>query len=140
MFRTVAKAGAFALVLLLTHTNANAQSVVITVDGATQNPNYFAAQGYYGTTYGTASYKVPRLYSNFPSAGNGQGYGLGLDPYGFVPNQYGLGMWRPVQVSKPGSGASEYGTFTIMKGPGVVLPPFGYYAPAYGPGAITIPR
>jgi hypothetical protein len=94
---------------------------------------WYAAPGYYGTMYGTASYGVPRTFTTFPSWGSA--YGVGYGPYGFAPNGWGMGLWRP-GVSVPGYtyGPAMYSTtlglgYPIPEGG----PPIGAYAPALGP-------
>ncbi len=133
MNRSMTTLSALAFLGIIGVSECHGQSAVNSVMTTTAAPNFYAAPGSYGTTYGSASYKVPRRYSNFPSI-RGADYGLGYGPSGFVANRYGSGLWRPNAVNGPGSGASPYSTFTIAPGPGVVLPPFGYYAPTFGPG------
>jgi len=101
--------------------------------------NYFAAPGFYGTSYGFASYGVPRTFTTF-SAFPGPAYGQNYPAYGVLPGRYGTGLWRPGYVA-PGYvyGAPAYGTFPLQPVVGVgvgevVAPPIGVYAPAYGPG------
>jgi hypothetical protein len=104
--------------------------------------NYFAAPGYYGTSYGFASFGVPRTYTTF-SAFPGPAYGVNYPAYGVLPGRYGTGLWRSGFVA-PGYvyGAPGYATFPIGRpvigvGVGQVAPPpFGVYAPAYGPGFV----
>ena len=97
----------------------------------------YGAPGYYGTSYGTASFGVPRLYSEFSSP-YGMGYGYGYAPtapaYAFT-----VGLWRSGTSSSsttygaPGS----YRTFPVRTWPrpSGTGPPFGEYAPAFGPQA-----
>lgn len=107
--------------------------------------DYFAAPGWYGTSYGFASYGFPQTYSVF-TAYPGPSYGNNYPPYGLLPGRYGVGLWRPGYVTPgyvygasyyPSSGFS-YRTFPVMYGTaGRAMdpaPPFGYYAPALGPG------
>lgn len=107
--------------------------------------DYFAAPGWYGTSYGFASYGFPQTYSVF-SAYPGPSYGNNYPPYGLLPGRYGVGLWRPGYVTPgyaygasyyPSSGFS-YRTFPVMYGSaGRAMdpaPPFGYYAPSFGPG------
>ena len=56
--------------------------------------DYFAAPGLYGTSYGYASYGVPRTYTSF-SAKPWSSYYANLPPYGYMPGRYGVGLWRP---------------------------------------------
>lgn len=92
------------------------------------------APGLYGTSWGTASYGLKRTYSEFASS-YGPGYGTGYAPYGFLPGPYGAGLWRPGQKVLHG-GPNQYRTFAVPYVPGstVATPPFGLYAPAFGPG------
>lgn len=98
---------------------------------------FYAAPGFYGTSLGTPSYGSVRTYSEFSSP-FGAGYGYGYAPASFLPGPYGVGLWRPGVVS-PGYyyGASyhSYRTFPAPYTPGstVETPPFGAYAPAFGP-------
>ena len=107
--------------------------------------DYFAAPGWYGTSYGFASYGFPQTYSVF-SAFPRSSYDANYPPYGLLPGRYGVGLWRPGYVAPgyvygasyyPSSGFS-YRTFPMAYGaPGRSLappPPMGYYAPALGPG------
>ena len=56
--------------------------------------DYFAAPGLYGTSYGFASYGVPRTFTTF-SAYPGPSYGSNYPSYGLMPGRYGVGLWRP---------------------------------------------
>jgi hypothetical protein len=106
--------------------------------------DYFAAPGLYGTSYGFASYGVPRTYTTF-SAYPGPSYGSNYPAYGFLPGRYGVGLWRPGFVA-PGyvygspTSAWSYRTFPVVYGTGLspdqIAPPpsIGVYAPALGPG------
>jgi len=91
---------------------------------------YFAAPGYYGTTFGSPSFGLTRTYTSFSSPG--PGYGYGYAPYGLLPGRYGVGLWRPGFVA-PGYvyGASYYDTFAIPSAP-APAPPIGLYAPGFG--------
>ncbi len=91
----------------------------------------------YGTSWGVASYGSVRNYSAFSSP-YGAGYGYGYPSYGFVPNRYGMGLWRPGAVA-PGytyGMANAYRTFPYPYKPGGPMygPPMGVYAPGFGPG------
>jgi hypothetical protein len=107
--------------------------------------DYFVAPGWYGTSYGFASYGFPQTYSVY-SAFPGPSYGTNYPPYGLLPTRWGVGLWRPGYVT-PGYvyGASYYPstglgyrTFPVnygMAGRSMdPAPPMGYYAPALGPG------
>jgi len=117
--------------------SGNAQEPVILQGTSTPTPKgYFEAPGFYGTSYGTASYKVPRTYSEFASP-FGVGYGYGYAPYGLIPNRYGMGLWRPGAVEAKGMiyGASNYQTWEVpgaTAGGQIPLPSIGLYAPAFG--------
>jgi hypothetical protein len=109
--------------------------------------DYLAAPGLYGMSWGFASYGMPQTYSVF-SAYPGPSYGTNYPPYGILPGQYGVGLWRPGYVA-PGYvyGASyyqpnslQYRTFpvpypygTATANRSVSPPPVGVYAPALGP-------
>lgn len=100
----------------------------------------YGAPGFYGTSYGTASFGVPRLYSEYSSP-YGLGYAYGYAPSSFAPNAFGQGLWRPGQPStatlygSPGA----YRTFPVQTWPRPAGsgPPFGDYAPAFGPFSVV---
>jgi hypothetical protein len=109
--------------------------------------NYFIAPGWYGTSYGFASYGMPQTYSVF-SAYPGPSYGTNYPPYGLLPGRYGVGLWRPGYVAPgyvygasyyPSSGFA-YRTFPLMDGAPsnslAPLPSIGAYAPALGPAPV----
>jgi hypothetical protein len=113
--------------------------------------DYFVAPGWYGTSYGFASYGFPQTYSVY-SAFPASSYAANFPPYGLLPARYGVGLWRPGYVA-PGyvygasyypSSAMGYRTFPVMYGmAGRAMdptPPMGYYAPALGPGPGADPR
>ncbi len=92
----------------------------------------------FGTSYGVASFGVPRTYSSFSSP-YGAGYGRGYAPTSFLPGPYGIGLWRPgSQAHGTLYGVPyHYRTFPYPYRPGPVRygPPMGVYAPGFGPGA-----
>ncbi len=99
----------------------------------------YDAPGNYGMAYGHASYGVPRTYSQFNSPFGGVAYGFGLAPYSYLPGPFGADLWRP-GFAVPGYayGSSMYlgyRTYPAPLGPtaGVLGPPVGFYAPAFGP-------
>jgi hypothetical protein len=99
---------------------------------------YYGAPGNYGMAWGYPSYGVGMTYSTF-NAPNGLSYGYGLNPYGFLPGRYGVGLWRP-GYSVPGytyesSAYQFYRTFPYTLRPVMPPPPVGAYAPGYGPPA-----
>jgi hypothetical protein len=112
--------------------------------------DYLGAPGFYGNSYGFASYGMPQTYTVF-SAYPGPAYGSNYPPYAVLPGPYGVGLWRPGFVA-PGYayGASfyyppnaySYRTFAVGdgRGPGGRLlappPPVGVYAPAWGPSSV----
>jgi hypothetical protein len=99
----------------------------------------YGAPGYFGMAYGLPSYGFPRTYSVFSSP-YGAGYGAGYSPYGYVPNRYGVGLWRPGLVS-PGYifGAASYRTIPVPYRAVPAASPFvGYYAPGFGPPSFTV--
>jgi hypothetical protein len=96
----------------------------------------YGAPGFYGTSYGVASYGVPRTYSTYNSP-YGAGYGYGYPTPGFLPGRYGVNLWRP-GFAAPGyvDGApTGYRTFPARTWPSPTMygPPFGVYAPGFGP-------
>jgi len=99
----------------------------------------YAAPGNYGTAYGYPSYGYPRTYTSFSSPyGNGIGYGVA--PYGYASNRFGVGLWRP-GYTVPGYAyrSSYYWTFApapIRPPVAAPFPPFGTYAPGYGPAGV----
>jgi hypothetical protein len=109
--------------------------------------NYIAPPGIYGTSYGFASFGLPRTYTTF-SAFPGPAYGSNYPPYGVLPGRYGAGLWRRGFVA-PGYvyGASNYSyrTFPVPYPTGYTVqqvappPPIGVYAPALGPRTVIIP-
>jgi hypothetical protein len=117
--------------------------------GSYRVSNYFIAPGWYGMSYGYASYGMPQtysVYSTFP----GPSYGTNYPPYGLMPGRYGVGLWRPGYVA-PGyvygasyypSSAFAYRTFPVYygagPGAGPMAPPpsVGTYAPALGPAPL----
>jgi len=121
----------FAVIAAVVLTSASADAQVVEATPLRLNP-YFSAPGYYGTSYGSATYGMPRTYTTFSSP-FGVGYGYGYAPYGLAPGRFGVGLWRPGLVA-PGYtyGASYYNTFAIPGAP-APAPPFGVYAPAFGP-------
>ncbi len=93
--------------------------------------------GLYGTSWGVASFGVPRTYSTYSSS-YGAGYGYGYPSYGFIPGRYGVGLWR-AGVTAPGytyGSANGYNTFPYPYTPGGPMygPAIGVYAPGFGPG------
>jgi hypothetical protein len=106
--------------------------------------DYFAAPGLYGTSYGFASYGIPRTYTSY-SAAPWSSYYSNYPNYGFLPGRYGVNLWRPGFVAPgyvygaPTSGSS-YRTFPVVSGTGLTPaqiappPPIGVYAPNLGPG------
>ena len=100
--------------------------------------SYYGAPGYYGTSYGSASYGVPRLTTGYSSP-YGPGFAYGYGPSGFASNKYGVGLWRPGFATAGyvyGAGYS-YRTFpaSTWPVPSGIGPPFGMYAPGFGPTA-----
>ncbi|MFO0958038.1 MAG: hypothetical protein U0800_11515 [Isosphaeraceae bacterium] len=99
---------------------------------------YFQPPGAYGTSYGTPSFGVPRLYTAFSSPYGG-GYGYGYGPYVTSLNWYQLN--GGLQSNRPGYtvpgyyyAGSEYNTFPVpYTVRGAESPPIGVYAPTIGP-------
>lgn len=91
----------------------------------------------FGTSYGVASFGVPRTYTTFSSP-YGAGYGYGYPPTSFLPGPYGIGLWRP-GFQAPGyvyGAPNSYRTFPYpyQAGPVRYGPSIGVYAPGFGPG------
>ena len=97
--------------------------------------SYYAPPGYYGTSYGVASYGLRQTYTTFSSP-YGPGYAYGYPPASYLPGRYGASLWTPAAVPAPYVWRSPYyGTYAIPTAPrGVPTPPIGVYAPAFGPG------
>lgn len=116
---------------------ARAQVALSATAGPYRLNGYFAAPGYYGTSYGVPSYGLTRTYSVYSSP-YGLGYGYGYAPYGLLPGRYGVGLWRPGYVA-PGYvyGASYYQTYAVPYVAGATgpLPSIGVYAPGFGAAA-----
>ena len=111
--------------------------------GSYRVSDYFAAPGLYGTSYGFASYGVPRTFTTF-SAYPGPSYGSNVPGYGFLLGRYGVGLWRP-GFTAPGyvygapTSGNSYRTFPVVYGTILTVdqiappPSIGVYAPALGP-------
>jgi hypothetical protein len=107
--------------------------------------DYYIGPGWYGMSYGFASYGMPQTYSVF-SAFPSSSYGANFPPYGLLPGRFGVGLWRPGYVAPgfvygasyyPSSGFA-YRTFPVVTaatpaGSMAPPPPVGAYAPALGP-------
>ena len=100
-----------------------------------RTPSYFSPPGYYGTSYGTASYGLRQTYSTFASP-YGPGYAYGYPPTSYLPGRHGVGLWAPASVSQPYLWRTPYyGTYAIPSAPAnIPPPPIGVYAPGFGPG------
>jgi hypothetical protein len=133
------------VVAISTPARARAQAVVGgPAVGSYRVSDYFAAPGLYGTSYGFASYGVPRTYTTY-SAAPWSAYYSNYPNAGFLPGRYGVGLWRPGFVA-PGyvygspTSASSFRTFPVVSGTGLTAsqiappPPIGVYAPMLGPG------
>jgi hypothetical protein len=90
----------------------------------------------YGTSWGVASFGIPRTYTTFSSP-YGAGYGSGYPSYGVLPGRYGVGLWRPGFVAPGYTYGSAYGynTFPYPYKPGGPMygPSIGNFAPGFGP-------
>lgn len=95
----------------------------------------------YGTSWGVASYGVPRTYTTFSSP-NGAGYGYGMPNYGVLPGRFGVGLWRQGIATPDYAYGSAYGynTFPYPYKPGGPKygPAIGLYAPGFGPGPSSL--
>lgn len=101
----------------------------------------YGAPGFYGTSWGTASYRVPRTYTEYNSP-YGLGYGYGYAPPTLLPGPYGVGLWRP-GFSTAGyvyGAPYAYRTYPARTWPNPVGygPPFGAYAPGFGPTPLPV--
>ena len=107
--------------------------------------DYFVAPGWYGTSYGFASYGFPQtysVYSAFPPRPTRRIIRpMACCRAAMASGSGGPAMWRRDMCTGrpyyPSSGMG-YRTFPVMYGTaGRAMdpaPPFGYYAPALGPG------
>ena len=87
-------------VLLTTANHARAQAVVGgPAVGAYRVGDYFAAPGLYGTSYGFASYGVPRTYTSY-SALPWSSQPSSIPGYGFLPGRYGVGPLRDLVLPR----------------------------------------
>lgn len=132
--------------LLLFSARVEAQTAVVgpAVGGAPSPSDYFAAPGLYGTSYGYASFGVPRTHSSF-SAKPWSPYYATLPNYGFAAGPFGAGLWRPngpsalADVAGVPTSTHSYRTFPVVSGTGLTAdqiappPPIGVYAPTLGP-------
>lgn len=127
--------------LLLLSARAEAQAPA----GSHRPTDYYAAPGLYGTSYGHASFGVPRTHTSF-SAHPWSPYYASLPPYGFAPGRFGAELWRPALSDRALSdvygvptSAHSYRTFPVVSGTGLAAdqiappPPIGVYAPGFGP-------
>jgi hypothetical protein len=124
-------------VLILSSGRARAQVMIggpmapYRVNGAIGMPDV------YGTSWGVASFGIPRTYTTFSSP-YGAGYGYGYPAPGVLPGKFGVGLWRPGFVAPGYTYGSAYGynTFPYPYKPGGPMygPSIGVYAPGFGPG------
>jgi hypothetical protein len=123
--------------LSLLQDEANGQTVI----GATSAPyrvnSSIGLPNLYGTSWGVASFGIPRTYTTFASP-YGAGYGYGYqNSYGVLPGRYGVGLWRPGFVSPGYTYGSAYGYNTFpypyRAGGPMYGPSIGNYAPGFGP-------
>ena len=133
--RQILRALVIGLAVAIGASHAQGQIKIGGPASANRIETYYSAPGYYGTTYGVAGYGLRQTYSTFASP-FGVGYGYGLPPTNFVPGSYGANLWKPgVTTNRRVLRNPNYGTFAIPSAPrGVPLPPFGVYAPGFGPG------
>lgn len=127
--------GVIILSLVNIATNAKGQDPA-TSGLFTGHNSLYGAPGNYGTSYGTASYGMARTYSAFNSP-YGAGYGYGYPTAGFIPNKYGVNLWRPGFVA-PGyvyGAPTSYRTYPVRTWPTPTAygPSIGVYAPSFGP-------
>lgn len=121
---------------------ATAQDVLIAAPPAGKQIDPLRNGSTYGTSWGEAGFGARRLYSEFSSP-YGAGYGYGYAPTGFVPNPWGMGLWRPgANINGTTYGLrGAYRTFPYPYPAGKVQygPPIGVYAPGFGPGTSPVP-
>ncbi len=117
--------------------SASAQYAVVSPTAPIRINASIGLPNLYGTSWGVASYGIPRTYTTFSSP-YGAGYGYGYPAYGPLPGKFGVGLWRPGFVSPGYTYGSAYGynTFPYPYKPGGPMygPSIGIYAPAFGPG------
>ncbi len=106
----------------------------VRAQGSGRRAPIYDAPGYYGMSWGSRSFGVPRTHSNFTSPFGGVGYGYGFDQYHLSPGRFGVGLWRPSFANQNLAQGGLYRTFPVPRGgyfppPGV---PVGYYAPSLG--------
>lgn len=129
-------AATFVLALAAVPTTAKGQSG--SGSALVANNPYYAAPGNYGTSWGTASYRSVRAYSEFSSP-YGAGYAYGYTPATVLPGRHGVGTWRPGATRSPYvlGGPNSYRTWAAPFGRADASlpppPPFGVYAPGFGP-------
>jgi hypothetical protein len=99
-------------------------------------PPIYQAPGYYGTVYGSNSYKSIRTWSAYSSP-FGVGYGYGYAPSTTPPGPWGVGIWNPGASTDLNAAYApgQYRTYQAIPVPEYpnYLPSFGYYAPGFGP-------
>ena len=94
----------------------------------------YSLPGYYGTSYGVASYGLRQTYTTFSSS-FGPGYAYGYAPSTILPGPFSTSLWNPGTPNRYVWRSPYYGTFGIPTAPAnVPLPPIGVYAPGFGPG------
>jgi len=119
--------------------SAKSADAQIMIGGHTtyQVNNVYKPPGYYGTSWGVASYGTRRTYSQYSSP-YGAGYSYGYAPAGILPGKYGTGLWRQTTTSHgviygaPAGYATYAKPFRAVNA--VPGPPMGAYAPGFGPG------
>ncbi|GAC1343716.1 MAG: hypothetical protein NVSMB14_07790 [Isosphaeraceae bacterium] len=100
-------------------------------------PGYFEPPGYYGTSWGTASFGYAPNYTAFASpSGPGYGYGYGYAPFAEPAYPHGARLWKPGSTL-PGYvyGAPFYNGYLVPYNPTIYNypAPIGIYAPGFGP-------
>ena len=104
----------------------------------TVSRGFFEAKGYYGTSYGSASYGSVRAYSSFSSP-FGAGMRYGYPPATILPG-WGTAIWRNgsnTAADQYAGSSRSYRTWAVPyvgNAQALPLPPMGVYAPNYGPG------
>jgi len=129
------------LALFAGESSARAQAPASAIRYYSGTYSVYGAPGYYGTSWGVPSYGMTRTYSEFASP-YGPGSNYGYAPPTVMPGRYGVGLWRP-GFATPGyvyGAANSYRTFPasswpVPRGYG---PPFGAYAPGFGPVPIPM--
>jgi hypothetical protein len=132
--------GAGLLLLAIGGASANAQ-VPALASPYSGVGSIYGAPGYYGMSYGVASYGVPRTFSGFSSP-YGEGFAYGHASPAILPGRHGAGLWSssPSAVHAVYGNTGSYRTFPARTWPypSGFGPPVGAYAPGLGPVPLQV--